>query len=64
MNLAIQLTKNQEQRLAEMANRLNISASSLAEAVVRDMVNQPESDFERVSKRLLEKNRDLYERLR
>ena len=64
MTLAIQLSEAQARRLAEIAARLNVPAESLAEAAVRELVDQSEGDFDRVADRLLEKNRELYERLR
>lgn len=64
MKLAIQLSEAQERRLAEIAARLNIPAESLAEAAVRELVDQSDGEFDDVAKRLLEKNRELYERLR
>ena len=64
MKLAIQLSEAQEQRLAEIASRLNVPAASLAEAAVRELVAESESDFDQLAERLLEKNRELYERLR
>ena len=64
MTLAIQLSEAQGRRLAEIAARLNVPVESLAEAAVRELVDQSEGDFDRVADRLLEKNRELYERLR
>jgi predicted transcriptional regulator len=64
MSLAIKLTADQERRLAEIAQRLSVSPSTLAEAAVRELVAQPDAEFDRVAKRILEKNRELYERLR
>jgi hypothetical protein len=64
MKIAIELTGSQEQLLTEAANRLNVPASDLAAAVVRDLVARPEPDFQRAAERVLEKNRPLYERLR
>jgi predicted transcriptional regulator len=64
MSLAIKLTAEQERRLGEIAQRLSVSPSTLAEAAVRELVAQPEADFDRISRRILEKNRELYERLR
>jgi predicted transcriptional regulator len=64
MKLAIELSPDQERRLADIARRLNIHPQVLAEAAVRELVSQPESDFEQVASRLLGKNRELYERLR
>jgi predicted transcriptional regulator len=64
MRLAIELSEAQERRLSEIAGRLNVPAQTLAEAAIRELVSQPESDFEQVASRLLKKNRELYERLR
>jgi hypothetical protein len=64
MKIAIELTGSQEQLLNETAKRLNVPASDLAAAVVRDLVTRPEPDFQRAAERVLEKNRPLYERLR
>lgn len=63
MKLAIELSDAQERRLAEIAGRLDVPAESLAEAAVRELVAPPEQDFDRISARILEKNRELYERL-
>ncbi len=64
MKLAIVLSADQEKRLAEIAARLGVPAESLAEAAVRDLVDQSSAEFEEVADRLLVKNRELYERLR
>jgi predicted transcriptional regulator len=64
MRLAIELSEAQERRLSEIAGRLNVPPQKLAEAAIRELVSQPESDFEQVASRLLRKNRELYERLR
>jgi predicted transcriptional regulator len=64
MKLAIELSEAQEQRLAEIAARLGVPAESLAEAAVRELVDQSTAEFDQVADRLLTKNRELYERLR
>ena len=64
MKLAIELSEVQEKRLAEIATRLGVSAESLAEAAVRELVDQSSAQFDEVADRLLAKNRELYERLR
>ncbi|MDZ7778953.1 MAG: DNA-binding protein [Gemmatimonadota bacterium] len=64
MKIAIELSDTQERRLAEIAGRLKVPAETLAEAAVRELVSQPEADFEQVASRLVRKNRELYERLR
>ncbi len=63
MKLAIELSDEQQRRLAEIAARLNVPAEALAEAAVRELITQPGQDFEEVASRLLKKNRELYERL-
>jgi predicted transcriptional regulator len=64
MKLAIELSEAQERRLAEIAARLGVPAESLAEAAVRELVDQSSAEFDEVADRLLAKNRELYERLR
>lgn len=63
MKLAIQLSDDQQRRLAEIAARLSVPAEALAEAAVRELITQPGHEFEAVAERLLKKNRELYERL-
>ena len=64
MKLAIELSEAQERRLAEIAARLGVPAESLAEAAVRELVDQSSAEFDEVAQRLLAKNGELYERLR
>jgi len=64
MKLAIELSAAQERRLAEIAARLGVPAESLAEAAVRELVDQSSVEFDEMADRLLAKNRELYERLR
>ena len=63
MQPAIELSEAQARRLAEIARSLNVPAESLAEAAVREVVAKPKEDVDRVASRILEKNRELYERL-
>jgi len=49
--------------LADVACRLNVPAHQLAEALVRDLLSQREADFSEAAARVLEKNRELYQRL-
>jgi predicted transcriptional regulator len=64
MKLAIELSEAQERRLTEIAGRLNIPPQELAEAAIRELVSQPDAQFGHVALRLIEKNQELYERLR
>jgi predicted transcriptional regulator len=63
MKITLDVPTNLETRLTDIAARLNISVSELAEAAVRDLVAQPGEDFDEVASRVLEKNRELYRRL-
>ena len=64
MKLTLEVTGDQERRLADVARRLNIPADQLAAALVRDLLSQREADFSEAAVRVLEKNRELYQRLR
>jgi hypothetical protein len=64
MKISLEVTGAQEQQLTEAANRLNVPPAELAAAAVRDLVTRPDPEFERAARRVLEKNRELYERLR
>jgi hypothetical protein len=64
MKISLEVTGAQAQQLIEAANRLNVPPADLAAAAVRDLVTLPDPEFERAARRVLEKNRELYERLR
>ena len=51
-------------QLADVARRLNVPADQLAAALVRDLLSQREADFSEAAARVLEKHRELYQRLR
>ncbi len=63
MTLSFSLTGDAERRLAEVAKRPNVPLNDLAAAAIRDLLAQPAEDFDRVARRVLEKNRELYRRL-
>ena len=64
MKLTVEVTGDQERQLADVARRLNVPADQLAAALVRDLLSQRETDFSEAAARVLEKNRELYQRLR
>ena len=64
MKLTVEVTGDQERQLADVARRLNVPADQLAAALVRDLLSQREVDFSEAAARVLEKNRELYQRLR
>jgi len=63
MKLSVEITDEQQRRLAKEAKRLNVAVEDLAGAAVRDLLAEPEGEFQQAAKRVLEKNRELYRRL-
>jgi hypothetical protein len=63
MKLPVEMTDELQRRLAKEAKRLNVAVEELAGAAVRDLLAEPEADFQQAARRVLEKNRDLYRRL-
>jgi hypothetical protein len=63
MKLALDLPPAQAERLQAEADRLGLSPEDLARAVLADLLAAPDSDFERLAKRIISKNEELYKRL-
>jgi len=61
--IPIELTPAQESRLRIAANRLGIAPEVLARLAVEDLLARPDADFQDAAHRVLEKNRELYDRL-
>jgi hypothetical protein len=64
MKIAVDISGALEAQLTQTAERLNVPPADLAAAAVRDFVARPAADFDAAARRVLEKNRELYERLR
>jgi hypothetical protein len=63
MKLSVEIDGPLEAQLREAALRLNVSATDLATAAIRDLVTASDEEFSRVVSRVLTKNRELYRRL-
>ena len=61
--IPVELTPAQEQRLKAEAHRLGLSAEDLARLAIEDLLDRPEPDFEDAARHVLQKNRELYDRL-
>ena len=61
--IPVELTPAQEQRLKTEAQRLGLSAEDLARLAIEDLLDRPEPDFEEAARHVLQKNRELYDRL-
>jgi hypothetical protein len=64
MVLTLNLTPEQEARLRAVADELKVSAESLAETAVQDLLARPEAEFLELARSIVEENRELYRRLR
>jgi hypothetical protein len=63
MKIAIELNQAQTERLQAIAASLGVDAQELAQAAVADLVSTSADDFEAAASRVLQKNRELYQRL-
>jgi aspartate/methionine/tyrosine aminotransferase len=63
MPIPIELTPAQEAQLRSVAQQLGVAPEVLARSAVEDLLERPQPDFEEASRRILEKNRELYDRL-
>ena len=63
MKIAIELNAAQSERLQTVAASLGVKAEELAQAAVTDLVSAGANDFESAASRVLQKNRELYQRL-
>ena len=63
MKIAIELNSVQAERLQTIAASLGVNAEELAQAALSDFVNAGAEDFEAAAAQVLQKNRELYQRL-
>ena len=63
MKIAIELNAAQTERLQAIATSLGVNAEELAQAAVADLVSAGAYDLEAAVSRVLQKNRELYQRL-
>lgn len=63
MKLSINLNDSQVDLLRQAAAKLGVPVEDLARAAVSDLLSAEDSDFGEAARRVLEKNRELYERL-
>ena len=63
MKLSIDLNDSQADQLRQAAAKLGVPVEELARAAVSDLLVADDSAFSEAANRVLEKNRELYERL-
>ncbi len=64
MQISIELTEEQRRRLEEAAAPLGVRPEALAQAVLTDALAARAEDFDRAARHVLNKNAELYRRLR
>ena len=63
MQITVDLSDEQSQRLLERSRELSIQSEELVGVAVNDLLGEPDDRFRRIVDRVLEKNRELYKRL-
>jgi predicted transcriptional regulator len=63
VQITIDLTDEQAERLRQMAESLGVDPNQLARAAFADWFARPQQDFQSAAAHVLEKNRELYDRL-
>ncbi len=63
MQLSLELSQSERERLEKAAAQLGLRPEELARAAVNDLCSQPQEDFQQIATRVLEKNKTLYKRL-
>ena len=64
MSISLNLDDEQSRRLEARARELGVDPGELAKAAVNDLLSRPDDEFNRAAQFVLEKNRELYRRLR
>jgi len=63
MEISIEITESQFEKLQERAKRLGILPKELVKAALSDILNSHDEDFSSASEYVLNKNKKLYQRL-
>jgi hypothetical protein len=63
MQIVLNLTDEQRQRLEERARPLGLSVEALAQAALVELLERPAEDYELAAQRVMQKNDALYKRL-
>lgn len=59
----ISLSEKQAQQLSEVASQYHVAPEELVRASIEDLLNRPQSDFQKALDYVLKKNEELYRRL-
>jgi len=63
VDIMVHLNEEQAKRLQKLAQSLAVEPTELARAAWNDLLTRGDDDFQRAASYVLQKNRELYERL-
>jgi predicted DNA-binding protein len=62
-DLTVTLSSEEVQRLEELSKREGLTVAQIVELGIKDLISQPEERFQAITRRVMEKNAELYRRL-
>ena len=61
--ISVEIDESKAARLRQKAKRFGLNLDQLVTASIEDLISNPDPEFEEAMRRVLSKNRELYERL-
>jgi len=61
--ITVEIDDNKAAFLEDKAKKFGLLPEQFVSASIEDLISQPEPDFEEAIRKVLDKNRELYERL-
>jgi hypothetical protein len=61
--IIVEIDDNKAAILKDKAKKFGLLPEQFVSASIEDLISQPEPDFEEAMRKVLDKNRELYERL-
>jgi hypothetical protein len=61
--IIVEIDDNKAAILEDKAKKFGLLPEQFVSASIEDLISQPEPDFEEAMRKVLDKNRELYERL-
>jgi hypothetical protein len=61
--ITVEIDDNKAAILADKAKKFGLLPEQFVSASIEDLISRPEPDFEEAMRKVLDKNRELYERL-
>lgn len=61
--ISVKIDESKAARLRQKAKRFGLNPDQLVTASIEDLISNPDPEFEEAMRRVLSKNKELYERL-